>query len=149
MNFIARPAGGLISDRFGRKRSLALLLAGMAVGFFVMSQITGTWPVFLALLVTIAAGVFEKAGNGAVFAIIPLIKRRMTGQIAGMAGAYGNVGAVSFLTVLSFVSPKIFFIVIAASALLALVSVLLFLEEPRGQMAEVLPDGKIQLIEVT
>ncbi len=149
MNFIARPAGGLISDRFGRKRSLALLLCGMAGGFVVMSQINGTWPVYLALLVIITAGVFEQAGNGAVFAIVPLIKRRITGQIAGMAGAYGNVGAVSLLTVLSFVSPQVFFLVIAASAIVALVAVLLFLEEPQGQMAEVLPDGTVQLIEVT
>ncbi|HIC04667.1 MAG TPA: NarK family nitrate/nitrite MFS transporter [Nitrospirales bacterium] len=149
MNVIARPAGGLISDRFGRKRSLSWLLVGMAGGFFLMSQITGSWPVLLALIVMMTAGVFEQAGNGAVFAIVPLVKRRMTGQIAGMAGAYGNVGAVCLLTVLSFVSPQSFFLVIAASAVVALAVVLLFLEEPHGQMAEVLPDGTVQMIEVT
>ncbi len=149
MNVIARPAGGLISDRFGRKRSLAMLLVGMAGGFFLISQITGSWPVFLALIVMMLAGVFEQAGNGAVFAVIPLVKRRMTGQIAGMAGAYGNVGAVCLLTVLSFVSPQIFFLVIAVSAIVALIVVLLLLEEPHGQMVEVLPDGTVQLLEVT
>jgi len=66
-----------------------------------------------------------------------------------MAGAYGNVGAVSFLTVLSFVSPQTFFLVIAISSLVALVAVVAFLEEPAGHMAEVMPDGTVQMIEVT
>tara|TARA_B100001971_G_C18261090_1_gene586942 strand:+ start:2700 stop:4175 length:1476 start_codon:yes stop_codon:yes gene_type:complete len=149
MNVIARPVGGLISDRFGRKHSLSWLLVGMVGGFFLMSQITGSWPVLLALIVMMTAGAFEQAGNGAVFAIVPLVKRRMTGQIAGMAGAYGSTGAVCLLTVLSFVSPQTFFLVIAVSTIAALAVVLLFLEEPQGHVAEVLPDGTIQLIEVT
>jgi NNP family nitrate/nitrite transporter-like MFS transporter len=66
-----------------------------------------------------------------------------------MAGAYGNVGAVSFLTVFSFVVPQIFFLTIAIAAVVAIVAVVLFLEEPEGQMAEVLPDGTVQLIDVT
>ena len=66
-----------------------------------------------------------------------------------MAGAYGNVGAVSFLTVLSFVSPQVFFLVIAGAAIISLTAVALFLEEPKGQMAEVLPDGTVQMIDVS
>jgi NNP family nitrate/nitrite transporter-like MFS transporter len=81
--------------------------------------------------------------------MVPLVKRRLTGQVAGMAGAYGNVGAVSFLTVLSFVSPQIFFMVIAGAAVVTLAAVALFLDEPAGHMAEVLPDGTVQMIEVT
>ena len=59
---------------------------------------------------------FVQAGEGAVFAVIPLIKRSMTGQFAGMTGAYGNVGSVVYLTVLSLVSYQVFFFVIAATA---------------------------------
>ena len=70
--------------------------------------------------------------------MVPLIQRRMTGQIAGMAGAYGNVGAVTFLTVFSFVDASSAFAFVAS----------LFLEEPEGHMAEVLPDGSVELIEV-
>jgi NNP family nitrate/nitrite transporter-like MFS transporter len=66
-----------------------------------------------------------------------------------MAGAYGNVGAVSFLTVFSFVAPQVFFMVIAGAAVVTLVIVALFLDEPEGHMAEVLPDGTVQMIEVT
>ena len=149
MNLVARPSGGLISDKFGRKRSMIVLLIGLAVGYFLMSQIDSGWPVMLAVAVTMVCSFFVQSGEGAVFAMVPLVKRRLTGQVAGMAGAYGNVGAVAFLTVLSFVSPQIFFLVIAGAAAVTLIAVHLFLEEPKGHMAEVLPDGTVQMIEVT
>ncbi len=148
MNLVARPSGGLISDKFGRKRTLLILLAGLAIGYFVLSQVGSHWPVMLAVIAIMACSFFVQAGEGAVFAMVPLIKRRMTGQIAGMTGAYGNVGAVSFLTVLSFVSPQAFFLVIAIAAVATVIAVQLLLYEPKGSMAEVLPDGTVQLIEV-
>ena len=149
MNLVARPGGGLISDKFGRKRTMIVLLIGLAIGYFLMSQIGPGWPVMLAVAVTMACSFFVQSGEGAVFAMVPLVKRRLTGQVAGMAGAYGNVGAVTFLTVLSFVSPQIFFLVIAGAAVVTLIAVHLFLEEPKGHMAEVLPDGTVHMIEVT
>ncbi|WP_293171011.1 NarK family nitrate/nitrite MFS transporter [Oceanithermus sp.] len=149
MNLVARPSGGFFSDRFGRKRSLMVLLGGLMAGYFLMSQIDAGWPLLLAVAVTMFCSFFVQAGEGAVFAMVPLVKRRLTGQVAGMAGAYGNVGAVLFLTVLSFVTPQLFFLVIAGAALLAIAAVALFLEEPSGQMAEVLPDGTVQMIDVT
>jgi NNP family nitrate/nitrite transporter-like MFS transporter len=149
MNLVARPSGGLISDRFGRKHSLLILLVGLAAGYFLMSQIHSGWPVALAVVITMVCSFFVQSGEGAVFAMVPLVKRRLTGQIAGMTGAYGSVGAVSFLTVLSFVSPQIFFLVIAGAAILTLLAVFFFLEEPRGHMHEVLPDGTVQMIEVS
>ena len=147
MNLIARPGGGLISDKYGRKKSLTIFLIGLIIGYIIMSQINSGWSLILAVAVTMMCSFFVQAGEGAVFAMVPLIKRRMTGQIAGMVGAYGNVGAVFFLTVLSFVSPQIFFITIACSALFVLVAVQ-FIEEPKGHMAEVLPDGTVEMIEV-
>ncbi len=147
MNLIARPGGGLISDKYGRKKSLTIFLIGLVIGYFIMSQIESSWSLFLAVAVTMMCSFFVQAGEGAVFAMVPLIKRRMTGQIAGMVGAYGNVGAVLFLTVLSFVSPQIFFLTIASAALFVLVAVQ-FIEEPQGHMAEVLPDGTVEMIEV-
>lgn len=148
MNLVARPGGGLFSDRFGRKRTLLILIGGLAAGYFLLGNITSAWPVWLAVVATMACSFFVQAGEGAVFAMVPLVKRRLTGQIAGMAGAYGNVGAVLFLTVLSFVSPQTFFFVIAGAALLVLVITALLLEEPRGHMAEILPDGTVQMIKV-
>ena len=148
MNLVARPSGGLISDRIGRRISLILLLTGLATGYLIMSQISAAWPLALAVMATMTCSFFVQAGEGAVFAMVPLVKRRMTGQVAGMVGAYGNVGSVLFLTVLSVASPKLFFLVIAATALVTVVAVALFLAEPRGSTAEILPDGTVQMIEV-
>ena len=148
MNLVARPSGGFFSDRFGRKKSLTILISGLAVGYFILSNITSEWPLLLAVLATMACSFFVQAGEGAVFAIVPLVKRRMTGQIAGMAGAYGNVGAVAFLTVFSFVDPSTFFLVIACSAIVTLLAVQ-FIDEPSGQTAEIMPDGTVQMIDVS
>lgn len=147
MNLVARPGGGWVSDKFGRKKSLAILLCGLMVGYGLMSQIGSSWPIALAVVATMCCSFFVQAGEGAVFATVPLIKRRLTGQIAGMVGAYGNAGAVIFLTVLTFVEPSTFFLVIAASAAVALAAVQ-FLDEPRGHIAEIDDQGEVQLIEV-
>jgi NNP family nitrate/nitrite transporter-like MFS transporter len=147
MNLVARPGGGWISDKFGRRKTLSILIMGLSVGYFILSQITSQWWLPAAVVATMACSFFVQAGEGAVFAMVPLVRRRMTGQIAGMTGAYGNVGGVVFLTVLSFVSNAQFFLVIAVFALVCLLLVQ-FLDEPEGHMAEVLPDGTVQLIEV-
>jgi NNP family nitrate/nitrite transporter-like MFS transporter len=147
MNLAARPGGGWISDKFGRRRTMLLLLAGLALGYLLMAQIGSGWPIALAVLATMACSFFVQAGEGAVFAMLPLLKRRMTGQIAGMAGAYGNVGAVVFLTIYSFVPASTFFLVIASSSVAGFLASL-GLREPKGHIAEVLPDGSVELIEV-
>ncbi len=147
MNLFARPGGGWLSDKFGRKPTLIILLLGLSIGYLVMAQINSEWSLALAVGAMLACSFFVQSAEGAVFAVIPLIKRRMTGQIAGMAGAYGNIGAVTFLTIYSFVSPQIFFFVIAGAAFLGFITVL-FLDEPQGSMAEILPDGTVQMIEV-
>ncbi len=144
---VSCPSGGFISDKFGRKRSLVLLLAGAAVGFFGMSQITGNWPISLAVAVMMLSSLCLGAAAGCVFALVPLIKRRLTGQIAGLVGAYGNIGAVLFLTVFSLVSADQFFMVIAGGIAFAAICAML-LDEPKGVMVEVLPDGTIERIEI-
>jgi NNP family nitrate/nitrite transporter-like MFS transporter len=72
----------------------------------------------------------------------------MTGQIAGMVGAYGNVGAVLYLTALSFVDYATFFRIIGISSAFALAA-MMFFEEPEGHMAEIREDGTVELIEVS
>ena len=147
MNLVARPGGGWLSDKYGRKLSLSICVIGCAIGYAAMSQIDSTWPIALAFAATFSCSFFVQAGCGAVFAMVPLIKRRMTGQIAGMVGAYGNVGGVMFLTVFSFVTPELFFLTIAGTALLVSVAVQ-FIEEPRGHMAEIMEDGSVAMIEL-
>ena len=148
MNLVARPGGGWMSDKFGRRRTMIILLAGLAIGYLTLGQISSGWPIALAVLATMCCSFFVQAGEGAVFAMVPLIQRRMTGQIAGMAGAYGNVGAVTFLTVYSFVDASTFFNIIAASSILGFIASY-FLAEPKGHVSEVNEDGTVELIEVS
>jgi len=146
MDVLSCPSGGWISDNFGRKRSLSILLFGAAIGFLAMAQINGDWHIALAVVVMMLCSFFLGSAAACVFAVVPLIKRRLTGQIAGLVGAYGNIGAVLFLTVFSLVPASTFFIVIAGSIAFAAVCAL-FLDEPKA-MVEVLPDGTIERIEV-
>lgn len=147
MNLLARPTGGWLSDRLGRKSTLTFLVGGLAIGYLIMSAVDASWMIGMAVLAVMVCSFFVQAGEGAVFAMVPLVKRRMTGQIAGMVGAYGNVGGVTFLTVYSFVDASTFFMVIACAAV-ACFCLLSFLDEPTGHMHEILPDGTVQLIEV-
>ena len=107
-----------------------------------------TRPIAAAVILCMVCSFFVQGGEGAVFAIVPLIKRRMTGQIAGMAGAYGNVGAVVYLTILSYVDYGTFFYVIGGTALIGLVSVM-FLAEPKGHITEVDEEGNVHHIRVS
>ena len=147
MNLVSRPMGGWFSDKFGRRKSMVILIGGLAAGYFLMGLMDSHWWIPLAVLAVMACSFFVQAGEGAVFAIVPLIKRSMTGQIAGMAGAYGNVGAVVYLTVLSYVDYSTFFYVIAASALVGLVAVM-FLDDPKGHIVEIGEDGTVHKIDV-
>lgn len=141
------PSGGWISDKFGRKKSLVILLVGAAIGFFVLSTITSDWPIALAVGAMMCSSFFLGSAAGCVFAVVPLIRRSLTGQIAGIVGAYGNIGAVVLLTVFSFVSTPVFFLTIAGCIAVAAMAAL-WLEEPKSSMFEVLPDGSVQMVEM-
>lgn len=147
MNLVSRPGGGWLSDHFGRKRVLLVLTAGLALGYFIMGSVDSSWPVYLAVIAAMACSFFVQSGEGAVFAVVPLIKRRLTGQIAGMTGAYGNVGAVTYLTILTMVDYNLFFYFIGATSVIGFITIF-FLDEPDGQMAEVREDGSVELINV-
>ncbi|MBL4869691.1 MAG: MFS transporter, partial [Robiginitomaculum sp.] len=58
MNLMSRPGGGWISDRFGRKSTLLILTAGLALGYLAMSFIGSDWSVWAALLVAMACSFF-------------------------------------------------------------------------------------------
>ncbi len=148
INLVARPGGGWASDVSGRKKTLIIVFTGITAGFLMLGTVSQEWPVWVVVAITIFAGIFSKAGSGAVYAMVPLVQRRMTGQIAGMAGAFGNVGAVTFLTVNSLVDYDVFFMVIGIVSAVVLFLILFVLEEPAGQIADTLPDGTVQMIDV-
>ena len=137
VNLIARPIGGLVSDRFGNRRFVMLAyMIGIAIGFALMGLMNSALPLYIAVAITILSSVFVQGAEGATFGILPSIKRRLTGQISGMAGAYGNVGAVFYLTLYTFVTPSQFFFIIAAGALLSFIACIFWLKEPEGAFAE-------------
>ena len=155
VNLVARPLGGYLSDQLSnRKRTMLLYILGIVVGFFLMGFIA-TWapgvdedglrniePMFggitwlvLAVVITIFASIFVQGAEGATFAIIPMVNRRMTGQIAGMAGAYGNVGAVIYLVIFSLVDARTFFFILSGGAAMSFIITFLMLKEPEGAFA--------------
>ncbi len=137
VNLVARPMGGMVSDRMGNRRFVMLAyMLGISVGFLFMGLMNEKWPLIIAVAVTVACSVFVQGAEGATFGIIPSIKRRVTGQISGMAGAYGNVGAVCYLTLYTFVTPSQFFLIIAAGAFISFGLCLAWLKEPEGAFSE-------------
>ncbi|MGK2957371.1 MAG: NarK family nitrate/nitrite MFS transporter [Acidimicrobiales bacterium] len=122
MNLVSRPAGGFISDLVqSRKRWLAVLVGGLGVGYLAMSTMTSAWPVGGAIALVLVASIFAQAGNGAIYAIVPLVRKQAGGQIAGMAGAYGNIGGIAFLSTLLFVTPRGFFLIMAGASTIVLI----------------------------
>ena len=137
MNLFARPMGGLVSDRLGNRRFVMLsYMFGIGIGFLMMGLLDSSWPLAVAIIVTMFCSFFVQGAEGATFGIIPSIKRRVTGQISGMAGAYGNVGAVFYLFLYTFVTPSQFFFIIAAGAFVSWLICLAWLKEPEGGFGE-------------
>tara|TARA_B100002051_G_scaffold105544_1_gene100701 strand:- start:3457 stop:5025 length:1569 start_codon:yes stop_codon:yes gene_type:complete len=159
VNLVARPAGGLLSDKLGsRKNTMGFLTAGLGIGYLIMSMIkpgtfVGSTGIIIAVVITMLASFFVQAGEGATFALVPLVKRRVTGQVAGLVGAYGNVGAVTYLTIFSLLpmwmgggkdpTPEIiansnsaFFQVLGVAGLIVAFFCFFFLKEPKGSFDE-------------
>ncbi|HEY9769282.1 MAG TPA: NarK family nitrate/nitrite MFS transporter [Coleofasciculaceae cyanobacterium] len=141
MNLAARPGGGFISDKIGsRKWTLAVTLAGTGIGYLIFSSL-GEIALPLIIIMTMCASFFVMATEGATYAIVPLVKPRVTGQIAGNVGAYGNVGAVAYLTTYSLLpegggGDKFFFQMLGVVALIVASLCAFFLREPTGGHGE-------------
>ena len=141
MNLVARPGGGFLSDKIGsRKWTLAVTLAGTGIGYLIFSSL-GQIALPLIVIMTMCASFFVMATEGATYAIVPLIKHRVTGQIAGNVGAYGNVGAVAYLTIYSLLpegggGDKLFFQMLGVVALIVASLCAFFLKEPTGDHGE-------------
>ena len=152
INLIARPLGGYFSDKMGNRRNTMLLyMIGISIGFFLMGLISkysgqftpegdpillpmfeGRWWLVVSVLITMFCSMFVQGAEGATFAMIPSIKKELTGRIAGMAGAYGNVGAVTYLFILSMVDSKLFFFILAGGAAFSFIYCAIALKEPEG-----------------
>lgn len=146
-NIVARPAGGWVSDRIGRKLSILLFTCGLSGGYLLMAMISAQWSIGLAVLVTLVCALFMQAAEGAIFAFVPLVRRAITGEVAGIVGAYGNAGAIVFLILLTFLPYTGFFLLLGGCCVL-LLGLLFYLEEPKNFITEILPDGTVIKIEL-
>lgn len=140
LNLVSRPSGGLISDKLGsRKWTMTIICGGIALSYLLASNINADWPLPLAIAVTMLSAYFAQSGCGATFAMAPLIKKEITGQIAGIVGAYGNFGGVVYLTIFSLAptetAPQTLFATMGISALICSVMCGFFLKEPKGSFA--------------
>ncbi len=137
LNFFSRALGGYVSDRTPtRKLAHLIYLAGVAAGFMLMGMITPQWPLAGAVLVTVLCALFVTGGCGTTFALVPFVKRRITGNVAGYAGAYGNVGAVVFTSAFVSMTDSQFFHMIGAAAAVTFVFCLFFMKEQAGAFAK-------------
>ncbi len=136
INLFGRPMGGWICDRAGsRKWALTFLLAGVGLGHMTASQINSSWPLPIAVIALMFSAFFTCAGSGATFGIAPLLQRRVTGQIAGIIGAYGSVGSVFYAVLYSALPSNPagnmqFFELLGASSIVTAFLCALCLKEP-------------------
>lgn len=155
VNLFARPLGGYLSDKMGsRKKTMVMYMVGITLGFFLMGLISryngldaagktalapmfdGSWWIVVSVIITMFCSLFVQGAEGATFAMIPAIKKELTGRIAGMAGAYGNVGAVTYLFILTQVDYKTFFFILSVGAGISVIACLFLLKEPKGSFGE-------------
>jgi NNP family nitrate/nitrite transporter-like MFS transporter len=136
LNLISRPSGGLISDKLGsRKWTMTVITLGIGLSYLMAYGIDASWPIPMAVVVTMIAAYFAQAGCGATFGMVPLIKKEITGQIAGNVGAYGNFGGVVYLTIFSLTNAQTLFEVMGVTALICACLCAVFLKEPRSSFA--------------
>lgn len=163
VNLFARPLGGYLSDKMGsRKKTMLMYMVGITLGFFLMGLISkfngvdatgktmlapmfeGAWWIVVSVIITMFCSMFVQGAEGATFAMIPSIKKELTGRIAGMAGAYGNVGAVTYLFILTQVDYKTFFFILSIGAGISVIVCYILLKEPKGAFGEE-PENNEQL----
>ena len=136
LNLFSRPSGGLISDKLGsRKWTMTIVSVGIGFGYLLVHFINKDWALPLAVAATMFAAYFAQAGCGATYGIVPLIKKDITGQIAGNVGAYGNFGGVIYLTIFSLTDAPTLFTTMGISALICAFMCAFFLKEPKGSFA--------------
>jgi MFS transporter, NNP family, nitrate/nitrite transporter len=137
LNLISRPSGGFMSDRLGtRKWTLVVITIGIGVSYLLAHQIDATWALPFAIAITMLSAYFAQAGCGGTYGIVPLIKKEITGQIAGNVGAYGNFGGVIFLTVYSLTNAQTLFSTMGIAALICASLCAFCLKEPKFSFSE-------------
>lgn len=110
LNFVTRPAGGVVSDLLynfcGKNlwyKKAWVLTCGIITGalLIVIGQIDPHDRSTMFGLVSLMA-IFLEAGNGANFALVPHVHPFANGILSGLTGAGGNLGGVIFAIIFRF-----------------------------------------------
>ncbi|CAO1621627.1 unnamed protein product [Jaminaea pallidilutea] len=111
LNFVIRPAGGVISDfiyrRFRarglgvRARVTYMLLTNMGQGFFMLAlglyinqHRTPSFSVIMALVFLLALSGFQ--ANAACFGVYPHVRPKNYGMVSGLIGSCGSIGGILY-----------------------------------------------------
>lgn len=104
MNLFARAIGGVVSDWAfgkigfrGRLITQFVCLAAESAALIIFSQVTNL-P--LAIIMLIVFSVCVQSSEGSTYSIVPFMNKNAIGQVAGIVGAGGNIGAVIWQTLL-------------------------------------------------
>ncbi|KAF5373189.1 hypothetical protein D9758_001491 [Tetrapyrgos nigripes] len=112
LNIFTRPMGGILGDivyaRYGvpGKKYLTLTCGflqsalSLAWGLYIDSMTDPSLGVFILLMVLCA--IFNEAGNGANFALVPHCNPYSNGSMSGLVGGFGNIGGVIFAVIFRF-----------------------------------------------
>jgi NNP family nitrate/nitrite transporter-like MFS transporter len=100
MNLFARGVGGFVSDKLNSKMGMRgrliwqgclLIVEGVMVFIFANSN-----SLAVAIVIMVIFSSIVQSAEGSTYGIVPYVNPPVTGSIAGVVGAGGNLGAVGF-----------------------------------------------------
>ena len=137
MNLFARGIGGYASDWAMNRLQMRgrilvqatfLLLEGGCIFIFVSTRSLAGSIVMLTIF-----SIFVQAAEGSTYGVVPYVNARATGSVAGIVGAGGPTGAVSFGLVFRQLAPRRAFSVMAGIVLISgFLSALITIKNYRG-----------------
>jgi NNP family nitrate/nitrite transporter-like MFS transporter len=144
---LARPVGGVLSDRIGAERVLrwsfagtALLALGLAAGYEHMVALT---------ICCLVMGVFLGLGTGGVFKLVPQWFPDQVGAVTGVVGAAGGLGGFFPPLVMGIVkgatgSYALGFVLLAGVALACLVVLAQALDQTQSRTSAGSPNARVK-----
>ncbi|MDH4460681.1 MAG: MFS transporter [Flectobacillus sp.] len=98
INLFARPLGGFVADKVGKKYgfngkslllAVLLILEGAGILWFATAG-----SISMAIAMMFFFGLSLKMANGATYSLVPFVNPKAVGSVAGIVGAGGNIGAM-------------------------------------------------------
>jgi NNP family nitrate/nitrite transporter-like MFS transporter len=89
---IARPVGGLLSDRIGAATVLVIVFVGAGIDAAALAFLSGDPTIVPVTIACLTLAALLGLGNGAVFKAVPLDFPTSTGAATGIVGAAGGLG---------------------------------------------------------